>query len=131
MTEKANATILVVEDNPSHMKLVATILSRGGYQVLQAGDAASGMQCAREKMPDLILIDVQLPDRSGLDVVRELKADKATSAIPMIAASSYLSEHIGLEARLAGCVSFLNKPYHYTLLLSSVALAVANAKKSG
>lgn len=127
--QKTNSTILVVEDNPSHMKLVATILSRAGYQVLQAGDAASGLQLAREKIPDLVLIDMRLPDRSGLDVVRELKADMVTCAIPMIAASSYLSEHIGVEARLAGCVSFLTKPYHYTLLLDTVASALTNAKK--
>ncbi len=66
-------TILVVEDNPAHLRLAVAILSRAGYGVLQAGDAASAMRQAHEYQPALILTDINLPDRSGLDLVRELK----------------------------------------------------------
>lgn len=119
-------TILIVEDNPGHMKLATVLLERFGYAVLGAANAAAGLRLAREGHPDLILMDIHLPGMSGLDAARELKRNTATRDIPVIAVTSYLAEHPHPEARAAGCIGIIAKPYHYRELLAAVEAAVGN-----
>ncbi|MFH1044980.1 MAG: response regulator [Pseudomonadota bacterium] len=120
--------VLIVEDNPTHLKLAALLMHRAGYEVASALDAATGIALARERLPDLVLMDIQLPDRNGLDAVRELKADAATRAIPVIAVTSFLSEYSEREALEAGCAGFIAKPYHYADLIDLVRALLARPR---
>src|SRR5574340_537851 len=79
------AKVLVVEDNPANLKLTALLLEKAGYAVLRAEDADAGLALARAELPDLILMDIQLPGMDGLAATALLKQDPATRAIPVIA----------------------------------------------
>src|SRR5436305_7440 len=76
--------ILVIEDNPLNMKLFRDLLRAQGYQVLEATDGLAGLELARAEFPDLILLDIHLPDVSGLEVAIRLKADPQTRDIPIL-----------------------------------------------
>lgn len=116
--------ILIVEDNPSHMKLASLLVRRFGYEALGAADAATGLAIAREQRPDLILMDILLPGMDGLTATRLLKQDAATRDIPVLAVTSYLAEHPEQETRAAGCAGFIAKPYHHAELLAAVEAAL-------
>ncbi len=118
-------TILIIEDNPSHMELAATLLGKFGYAVLKADDAEEGIRLARERRPDLILMDVNLPGMDGISAIRQLKDDPATRGIPVIVQTSFISEHPEAEIRAAGAVGFIAKPFHYKELLAAVKSALA------
>lgn len=117
-------TILIIEDNPSHMKLATLLVRRFGYEVLGAADAVEGLRLARARHPDLILMDIQLPGMDGLAATRELKRDAATRDIPVIAVTAYLAEHSEKEVHAAGCAGFIAKPYHHAELLAAVKAAL-------
>jgi len=120
-------TLLIVEDNPAHMKLAALLLARAGYEVLSARDAATGLRLARERRPDLVLMDIQLPDLDGIEATRRLKADTATRDIPVIAVTAYLAQHSEQELLAAGCAAIIAKPYHYKDFLAAIAGALGEA----
>jgi two-component system cell cycle response regulator DivK len=113
-------TILIVEDNPSHMKLASALLSKSGYAVLAAADAESGIALARAKRPDLILMDIQLPGMDGLAATRRLKADAATRDIPVIAVTAYVAAHPERDILATGCAAIIAKPYHYKDFLAAI-----------
>jgi two-component system cell cycle response regulator DivK len=117
-------TILIIEDNPGHMRLAESLLGKAGYAVLQAQDAEAGLQLARERLPDLILMDVQLPGMDGIEATRALKADPRTGAIPVIVVTSYRGEHPATAARDAGASGYIAKPYHHTEFLAEIARVV-------
>ncbi|NOU29413.1 MAG: response regulator [Polyangiaceae bacterium] len=114
-------TILIIEDNAANLKLAAFILQQAGYAVLNAIDAEAGVTLAREALPDLILMDIQLPGINGLDATAILKGDPATSRIPVIALTALAM--MGDEARIraAGCDGYVAKPMRYQELLSTIA----------
>lgn len=114
-------TILVIEDNAANLKLAAFILEQAGYAVLDAIDAEAGVTLARSALPDLILMDIQLPGINGLDATAILKGDPATSRIPVIALTALAM--MGDEARIraAGCDGYVAKPMRYQELLSTIA----------
>ncbi len=114
-------TILVIEDNAANLKLAAFILEQAGYGVLYAVDAEAGVALAREALPDLILMDIQLPGINGLDATAILKRDPATRGIPVIALTALAM--MGDEARIraAGCDGYVAKPMRYQELLSTIA----------
>lgn len=110
-------TILVVEDNPSNMKLAVLLLHSAGYQVLQAADAEAGLALARRERPDLVLMDIHLPGMDGLSAARELKRDAATRAIKIIAVTGMAMQGDEEKALFAGCDSYISKPIsHHTFL---------------
>ncbi|MBU0664877.1 MAG: response regulator [Proteobacteria bacterium] len=112
--------ILIVEDNPQNMKLAATVLEKSGYVVLKAVDADSGILLARQELPDLILMDIQLPGMDGLTATGLLKGDSATSQIPIIALTAFAM--VGDRDRIiaAGCDDYISKPIRYKEFLESV-----------
>jgi two-component system cell cycle response regulator DivK len=112
--------VLIIDDARTNLLLTATILSRGGHTVLQAGKAFDGIEIAREKQPDLILMDLGLPDIDGITATHILKADPQTRNIPIIALTGYGSEKDREHARAAGCDGFLAKPVDSTELLAQV-----------
>lgn len=121
------ATILVVEDNTSNMLLIATILKRAGYTVLQAERAEQGIELARTAGPALILMDVALPGVDGHAATRVLKADPETSRIPIIALTAHAMKGDEEKALEAGCDGYLTKPIDSRTLMKAVADLIARA----
>lgn len=90
MPEEVTKTILVVEDDRWIRELLVELLQDEGYDVAQAQTGAEALQRAREQRPDLIVLDLRLPDTSGLDVLQALRAEPATSSLPVLVISGYL-----------------------------------------
>lgn len=105
------AKVLVVEDNPSNMKLTVLLLSREGHEVLQAGDAEMGLVMMREHLPNLVLMDIQLPGMDGLTATRMIKADPALTHIPVVALTAHAMKGDEKHIIEAGCDSYLAKPF--------------------
>ena len=105
-----NSTILLVEDNEDNRTIYSTILEHVGYTVVEAADGEEGIRQARERLPDLILMDVSIPKINGWDATRALKGDDATKHIPIIALTAHALEQDRQRAREAGCDGYLAKP---------------------
>jgi two-component system, cell cycle response regulator len=103
-------TILVVEDHPLNMKLVRSLLHPAGFQVLEADNADQAIQMASNLRPDLVLMDIQLPDMDGLEATRIIKGRKESAHIPVIALTSYAMPGDELKASEAGCSGYITKP---------------------
>lgn len=115
------ASILVIEDNPSNMKLAVFLLEKEGYEVVQAVDAEEGIRIARQRLPDLLLMDVQLPGMDGLTATRLLKADAATRHIKIIALTAFAMRGDQEKIKAAGCDAYIAKPIRYKEFLKVVA----------
>jgi two-component system cell cycle response regulator DivK len=113
-------TILYVEDNEYNRKIVHQLLSRTTYRLIEAMDGESGVAMAQAELPDLILMDVQLPKMSGLDATRALKADPRTANIPVIVITSFALSGDREKAAAAGAINYLAKPYSPRDLLAMV-----------
>ena len=113
-------TILYIEDNEYNRKIVRQLLGRTSYQLVEAVDGESGVALAQQLVPQLILMDVQLPKMSGLDVTRVLKADPRTSDIPIIVITSFALSGDREKAAVAGADNYLAKPYSPRELLALV-----------
>src|SRR3989442_4775455 len=98
-------SILVIEDSPVNMALTTAILENAGHVILQAETASAGIELARRQHPDLVLMDLQLPDIDGLAATRMLKADRRTSDIPVIALTAFAMKGDEDETRAARCDS--------------------------
>jgi two-component system cell cycle response regulator DivK len=114
------ARILVVEDNPANMKLANMLLHKKGHTVLCAVDAETGLTLARAEIPDLILMDIQLPGMDGLAATVLLKQDAATSAIPVIALTAMAMREDKEKTRQAGCDGYIAKPLRYQELYAAI-----------
>lgn len=114
------ATILVVEDNAANMKLARVLLEKAGHAVLMAGDGETGVRLARESVPDLILMDVQMPGMDGLAATGILKDDPLTQGIPIIALTAHAMKGDNEKILAAGCDGYLTKPFHYPDLLKAI-----------
>jgi len=113
-------TILYVEDNQFNLKIVRQLLSRTSYRLIEAMDGESGVATAQNELPDLILMDVQLPKLSGLDATRQLRADANTAAIPIIVITSFALSGDAEKAKAAGASAYLAKPYSPRELLQMI-----------
>ncbi|MBC7870143.1 MAG: response regulator [Chitinophagaceae bacterium] len=102
--------ILYVEDDPVNARLVRRMLSDSGYELLETDDGLEGLRIAAEQIPDLILMDVNLPNISGLDITRRLKSDRKLTHIPVIALTANTLIKDREEALKAGCNGYLPKP---------------------
>ncbi len=102
--------ILLIEDIPDNAELVRRILSARGYEVLHAPDAESGLETALSAMPDLILLDLGLPDHDGLTLAGWARADAAISEIPIVAYTAWPPETARQMAETYGCNGFIGKP---------------------
>ena len=116
-----NKTVLIIEDNELNMKLVRSMLQLGHYQVLEAWDAETGIQLAREHLPDLILMDIQLPGMDGLQATRIIRKDPILSAIPVMALTSYAMQGDEQKAISAGCTGYIAKPIDTRNFLDDLA----------
>ena len=116
----AEKVVLVVEDNALNLKLVRALLQRGSFQVLEAGNAETGLALARSGRPDLILMDIQLPGMDGLTATRLLKKDPELKKIPVAALTSYAMEGDVEKAKEAGCNGYITKPIDTRNFLDTV-----------
>lgn len=115
-----NKTVLVIEDNALNMKLVRSLLEIGKHGMIEAMDAESGIQLAREQKPDLILMDVQLPGMDGLDATRIIKSDPTLKDVTIIALTSHAMDGDEGRAREAGCDGYISKPIDTRAFLKTV-----------
>jgi len=112
--------VLYVEDNAFNRKLVRDLLQRTAYQLLEATDGDSGLAAAQRELPDLVIMDIQLPKMSGLDVTRALRADATTAHIPIIVITSFAMSGDEQKAKAAGATAYLAKPYSPRELLETI-----------
>jgi two-component system, cell cycle response regulator DivK len=116
----SSKTILYVEDNEYNLKIVRQLLSRTTYRLIEAMDGEQGVHMARQELPDLILMDIQLPKISGLDATRQLRADPQTAHIPIVAITSFALSGDSEKAKEAGASAYLAKPYSPRELLQII-----------
>jgi CheY-like chemotaxis protein len=102
--------ILVVDDNAAGQLLVSSVLQLEGFQVDLAGSSEEVLESVNARRPNLILMDVQLPGQDGLALTRQLKADPATAAIPIIALTAHAMAGDEELALAAGCIGYISKP---------------------
>jgi two-component system cell cycle response regulator DivK len=112
--------ILVVEDTPDNRQILRDLLTSAGYELVEATDGAAGVAAAIEHLPDLILMDIQLPVLDGYEATRRIKAHAATAGIPVIAVTSYALSGDEVKARAAGCDGYVAKPFSPRRLLATV-----------
>ncbi len=114
------ASILMIEDNPANMKLAVLLLQHAGHSVSCAVDAETGVALARDLLPDLIMMDIQLPGMDGLDATILLKRDPATAAIPVIALTAMAMKSDRERSLQAGCDAYIAKPLRYNELYTTI-----------
>jgi len=113
-------TVLIVEDNELNMKLFNDLLDAHGYQTLQTRSGIEALQIARERRPDLILMDIQLPEVSGLEVTRWLKDDEELREIPVVAVTAFAMKGDEQRIRQGGCEAYISKPISIGTFLETV-----------
>ena len=123
--------ILLVDDNRTHLYALGKHLSESGFRVLHAHSAATALELAFANQPDLVLLDIHLPDATGFDVCQQLKSDPRTSAIPVVFHSAtYDTASARSQAADLGAVSFLSYPINVEHLESVIKGAILHARKN-
>jgi two-component system cell cycle response regulator DivK len=112
--------ILIVEDNELNMKLLNDVLEAYGYDIVKTGSGAAVLDLARRHRPDLVLMDIQLPDISGLYAVRQLKGDPQTRGIPVIAVTAFAMAGDERKALDSGCDGYIAKPIMLREFLATI-----------
>ncbi|MEW6121045.1 MAG: response regulator [Pseudomonadota bacterium] len=113
-------TVMIVEDNELNMKLFHDLLEAHGYRTVETRNGIEAMGLAREHMPDLILMDIQLPEVSGLEVTKWLKADPELKRIPVVAVTAFAMKGDEERIRAGGCEAYLSKPISVAKFLATV-----------
>jgi two-component system cell cycle response regulator DivK len=112
--------ILVVEDQEDNRQIVRDLLTATDYKIIEAGNGKDAVTAALEELPDLILMDIQLPIMNGYDAIRRIRATPALQGIPIIAVTSYALSGEEEKARAAGCDYVVAKPYSPRQLLTAI-----------
>ena len=102
--------ILIVEDNDLNLKLFRDLLGAHGYETIETKDGHDALGLAKEHQPDLIIMDIQLPEISGLDVTKQIKADLEVSNIPVVAVTAFAMRDDEEKILRAGCEAYISKP---------------------
>ncbi len=112
--------ILVVEDNETNLYLIRFILEKNGYEVIEAVEGAVGVELAVKEKPDLIIMDIQLPDINGLEATKRIRASEADSEIPIIALTSFAMAGDREKALAAGCTGYIEKPINPETFIAEI-----------
>ena len=112
--------VLIVEDNELNMKLFHDLLDAQGYETLQTREGLQALALAREHRPDLILMDIQLPEISGLEVTKWLKEDDELAGIPVVAVTAFAMKGDEERIREGGCVAYISKPISVSHFLDTI-----------
>ena len=123
------STVLIVEDNDKNMKLARDVLGAKGYQTLEAVTGEEGVKLAKERKPDLVLMDIQLPGINGIEAFRQIRGDPATRGIPVIALTASVTPTDRSAITAAGFDAFLGKPINLKEFLETVKRLVERPKK--
>ena len=121
-------TILIVEDNELNMKLFHDLLDAHGYKTLQTRNGMEALALAREHRPDLILMDIQLPEVSGLEVTKWLKEDDQLRKIPVVAVTAFAMKGDEERIREGGCEAYISKPISVTMFLDTIRQFIGEAR---
>ena len=113
-------TVLIVEDNELNMKLFNDLLEAHGYRVLQTREGLSALDIARRHKPDLILMDIQLPEVSGIEVTKWLKEDDSLRHIPVVAVTAFAMKGDEEKIREGGCEAYISKPISVGTFLATI-----------
>jgi len=117
--------VLIVEDNDKNLKLVRDVLQAKGYRTIEAGTGEDGVRLAGEHHPDLVLMDIQLPGINGIEALRRLRADPATSAIPVAAVTASVMQQDRRTITEAGFDAYIGKPIDLKEFLATVRALLA------
>jgi two-component system, cell cycle response regulator DivK len=112
--------ILVIEDTEDNRRILRDLLTRAGFELIEAADGETGVSMATTHRPDLILMDIQLPVFDGYEATRRIRANPDTSSIPIIAVTSYALSGDESKALAAGCNSYVAKPFSPRKILAMV-----------
>ncbi|MDC0880125.1 response regulator [Hellea sp.] len=112
--------ILIVEDNELNMKLFNDLLETSGYETQQTREGLKAIDIARKFLPDLILMDIQLPEVSGLEVAKWIKDDEELAAIPIVAITAFAMKGDKERILEGGCEAYLSKPISITIFLDTI-----------
>jgi two-component system cell cycle response regulator DivK len=112
--------VLVVEDNELNMKLFCDLLDAFGFETVQSRDGLKAVDLARAHKPDLIIMDIQLPEVSGLDLTRWIKDDAAIKHVPIMAVTAFAMRQDERLVREAGCEAYMSKPIQMSAFISEV-----------
>ena len=123
------STILIVEDNEKNMKLVRDILQHKGHQTLEAATGEEGVRLALEHKPDLVLMDIQLPDIDGVTALRRIREDAALDAVPVLAVSASVMPDEQHKIVSSGFDAYITKPIVLKSFLESVQRFLAQGRK--
>ena len=129
MTTKTRAdgamtTALIIEDNDNNLELIRFILERAGYKTRFAMTGLQGLQQALSIPPDFVILDIQLPDINGLEVLKRIRASKIGKDIPIIAMTSYAMSGDREKLIAAGCTSYIEKPIDPMLVIGQIEQAI-------
>jgi two-component system cell cycle response regulator DivK len=120
MATAAAKKVLVVEDNELNMKLFCDLLDAFGYETVQSRDGLRAVDLTREHRPDLIIMDIQLPEVSGLDLTRWIKDDASIADIPIMAVTAFAMRQDEQHVREAGCEAYMSKPIQMMPFINTV-----------
>ncbi len=112
--------ILIVEDNDLNLKLFRDLLEANGYETYETKEGIEAISLTRNVQPDLIIMDIQLPEISGLDITRKIKADRDISHIPVVAVTAFAMKDDEEKILAAGCEAYLSKPIAIDDFLSTI-----------
>ena len=123
-------TILIVEDNEKNMKLVRDILRHNGHDTIEATTGGEGVRLASEQKPDLILMDIQLPDIDGIEALGRIRADASLDAVPVLAVSASVMPDDQQKIVTSGFDAFVTKPINLKQFLETVQRFLASGRAS-
>lgn len=123
-TALASPKILVIEDYTDTRELLSVLLHQQGYQVLQARSGPEGLLAACGALPDLVIMDLALPEMDGIEVARRIRETAGLSHVPIIIVSAYLTPEVQAEIRAAGCAEMFGKPYDFDSLLETIRITL-------
>ena len=123
--EATTPTILVIEDYLDTRELLTTLLQKRGYRVVEAEDGVEGLLKAGWMYPDLIIMDLSLPEMDGVEAARRIHAQAKLSQIPIFVISAYLTDAVKADVRAAGCTEIFSKPFDAESLLERIARTLA------
>lgn len=112
--------VLVVDDDPIMHRVLMHYLERNGYEILSAINGREAIDLARRELPELIVLDVRMPDMSGLAALRTLKESEATASIPVIVVTVNADRMTHMESEVSGAAAFLPKPFRPSELLAEI-----------
>jgi two-component system, cell cycle response regulator DivK len=113
-------TALIIEDNPDNMVLITRLLEKSGYRTLKAVTGMEGFEMALQKRPDFIILDIQLPDIEGTEVLRKIRSSEIGTNIPVIAMTSYAMSGDREKLLSAGCDGYIEKPIDPERVISQI-----------